>query len=268
MKKKAKKRKRLEPLARIRRRLMRLWTARVGEDWDHVCAVCGSESTPNAHHLENRNTCRALRYDPMNGILLCPSHHKFGKDSAHKGGIWFADWLRTHHPARYEYVLAHRHDDINLNDRETLARIEASLRPVPACDPASVQIWPYATPESKSEPAVTGLFDELDRLFGSDYADVAQVSTRDWVLCEPDQGGAMVELSRTMPLSLFTVLKLSGAQGRTQAAANLAKGGLRFVNKRTQESVDVTERWLLDEFFPRYDKEFQEADGKRKETAQ
>ena len=129
MKKKSKKqkRKRLEPLARIRRRLMRLWTARVGDEWGHKCAVCGSESTPNAHHLENRNTCRALRYDPMNGVLLCPSHHKFGKDSAHKGGIWFADWLRRNHPGQLEYVLAHRNDDINLNDRETLARIEAYL---------------------------------------------------------------------------------------------------------------------------------------------
>jgi len=78
----------------------------------------------------------------------------------------------------------------------------------------------------------------------------------------------MVELSRTMPLSMFTVLKLCRDQKRAQAAANLAKGGLRFVNKRTQESVDVTERWLLDEFFPRYDKEFQTADGKAEEAAQ
>lgn len=112
---------------------MRLWTARVGEDWNHRCAICGSESTPNAHHLENRNTCRILRYDPMNGILLCPSHHKFGKDSAHKGGLWFADWLRRNHPDRLEYVLAHRNDEINLNDRETLAKIEAYLKaPQPA----------------------------------------------------------------------------------------------------------------------------------------
>lgn len=113
---------------------MRLWTARVGDEWGHKCAVCGSESTPNAHHLENRNTCRALRYDPMNGVLLCPGHHKFGRNSAHKGGIWFAEWLRVHHPERYAYVLMHRDDaEINLNDRETLARIEAYLRaPTPA----------------------------------------------------------------------------------------------------------------------------------------
>ena len=145
---------------------MRLWTARVGEDWDHVCAVCGSDSTPNAHHLENRNTCRALRYDPMNGILLCPSHHKFGKDSAHKGGIWFADWLAKHHPDRLAYVLAHRNDDINLNDRETLARIEASLRPQLAAPPP--QIGPEITPDAGT-PAP-----EVPRKIGVGLVDLAK----------------------------------------------------------------------------------------------
>lgn len=123
------KRRKLEPLARIRRRLMRLWTARVAEEWGHRCAVCGSESTPNAHHLENRNTCRALRYDPMNGILLCPSHHKWGRNSAHKGGIWFADWLMRNHPDRFAYVLANRDREIDLNDRTVLAELEGRLKP-------------------------------------------------------------------------------------------------------------------------------------------
>ncbi len=125
---KKKKRKKLEPIARIRRRLMRLWTAKVGEMWGHKCAVCGNEHLPNAHHIENRNTSAALRYDPMNGILLCPSHHKFGKDSAHKGGIWFADWLQRNHKDRWDYVLLHRSDNVNLNDRDTLAELEKRLK--------------------------------------------------------------------------------------------------------------------------------------------
>lgn len=127
MKKKAKKRKKLEPLARIRRRLMRLWTQAVHAEWGGKCAVCGSERLPNAHHIENRNTCAALRYDPMNGVLLCPSHHKFGKDSAHKGGIWFAHWLQTNHRDRWNYVLWHRNDTLNVNDRAALAAVEEML---------------------------------------------------------------------------------------------------------------------------------------------
>ena len=158
-KKKKQRRKKLEPLARIRRRLMRLWTARVGDAWGHRCAVCGSDSTPNAHHLENRNTCRALRYDVMNGVLLCPSHHKFGKDSAHKGGIWFAEWLRTNHPDRYAYVLAHRNDDMNLNDRETLARLESMLQPHPVDPPAPPdgESGEHQEKENKSDESDTTL---------------------------------------------------------------------------------------------------------------
>lgn len=136
---------------------MRLWTERVHSDWGGKCAVCGSESTPNAHHLENRNVCRALRYDPMNGILLCPSHHKFGKDSAHKGGIWFANWLLEHHPDRFRYVIEHRSDDLNLEDREVLAAIEASLRPAaPDQAPAPEAEQPVSpqeeTPTHESNP--------------------------------------------------------------------------------------------------------------------
>ena len=138
---------------------MRLWTARVGDEWGHKCAVCGSDSSPNAHHLENRNTCRALRYDPMNGILLCPSHHKFGKDSAHKGGIWFSSWLLRNYPDRFAYVLAHRNDDMNLNDRETLARLESMLQPYPMdpLAPPDGESGEHQEKENKSDESDTTL---------------------------------------------------------------------------------------------------------------
>ena len=126
----------LEGKARIRRRLFRLWSHKVMEAGGNVCAVTGVvrgsmiDEKPvilDAHHLENRSTCRALRYDLLGGIALNKSSHKFGKDSAHKGMIWFAEWLRVHRPKQYAYVLAHRDDPIDLDDRETLARLEAKL---------------------------------------------------------------------------------------------------------------------------------------------
>lgn len=137
--KKKSKRIRLEPLAKIRRRLMRLWTERVHRDQDGLCAVCekrhgevdpktGKPTFMNAHHIEPRATCARLRYDPMNGILLCPSHHKFGRDSAHKGTVWFADWLQKNRPQQYAYILAHRNENVNVNDRAYLAQVEAMLR--------------------------------------------------------------------------------------------------------------------------------------------
>lgn len=149
-KKKAKKVKRvkLESKARIRRRLMKLWTMAVHAQFGEKCAVCGSDYKPNAHHIESRIMFKGLRYDPMNGVLLCPTHHKFGKDSAHMAGCWFANWLKEHLPARYAYVLAHHADpDPDLEDREILAAIEAMLRRT--LEPYGVLSKPKAKPAAK-----------------------------------------------------------------------------------------------------------------------
>ena len=149
-KKKAKKAKRvkLEPKARIRRRLMKLWTMAVHAQFGEKCAVCGSDYKPNAHHIESRIMFKGLRYDPMNGVLLCPTHHKFGKDSAHMAGCWFANWLKEHLPERYAYVLTHHADpDPDLEDREILAAIEAMLRRT--IEPYGVLAKPKAKPAAK-----------------------------------------------------------------------------------------------------------------------
>lgn len=138
---KTKKKKRLEPLPRIRRRLMRMWTEMVHAVEGGKCAVCGKPhgavdektgrpSYLNAHHIEPRATCAALRYDVMNGILLCPSCHKFGRNSAHKGTIWFITWLMDNRREQYDYVMAHRDDVVNINDRAYLASVEAALKDV------------------------------------------------------------------------------------------------------------------------------------------
>lgn len=138
-KKKASKKVKLESLPKIRRRLMRLWTERVHKDQGGVCAVCGKvhgEPDPktgkasfmNAHHIEPRATCAALRYDPKNGILLCPSCHKFGRNSAHKGTIWFITWLQNNRKDQYDYVMKHRDDVVNINDRTYLKTVEDNLK--------------------------------------------------------------------------------------------------------------------------------------------
>lgn len=142
-KKKKTRKPRLESLPKIRRRLMRLWTETVHRMHDGKCAICGKvhgevdpktgrPSYMNAHHIEPRATCAALRYDPMNGILLCPSCHKFGRNSAHKGTIWFITWLMNNRRDQYDYIMAHRDDVVNINDRAYLAGIEARLAVKPA----------------------------------------------------------------------------------------------------------------------------------------
>ena len=128
----------LESLPKIRRRRMRMWSAKVHKSNASKCAICGKKqgevdpntgkpSYINAHHIEPRATCAALRYDPMNGILLCPSCHKFGRNSAHKGMIWFITWLINNRREQYDYIMTHRDDVVNINDREYLKKIENNL---------------------------------------------------------------------------------------------------------------------------------------------
>jgi len=242
---------------------MRLWTAKVAEEWGHKCAVCGSGSTPNAHHLENRNTCRALRYDTMNGILLCPSHHKFGKDSAHKGGLWFADWLRRNHPGRLVYVLAHRNDEVNLNNRETLARIEATLRAPVGTDPFAEtkaeddgrREWPYAG---------DGLPERLDWLFGTGPK---PDGTFYWRLKDDkDTYNGLTHL-----VSAFTLMACADGMGKlTDRIADLAKAGMYLEHATTHEKVPLTAEWLT-ELYSRYkDKVTEDLPDKttKKETEQ
>ena len=131
-KKKKTKRIKLESVAKIRRRLRRLWTEKVGNMGGHKCAVCGAvnqgKSYVNAHHVIGYVQSRRLRYDPINGVLLCPSHHKFGKLSAHKNGVWFAEWLRNVRPLQYQYVLQRMLTDLDLNDRDVLYEIERRVK--------------------------------------------------------------------------------------------------------------------------------------------
>ena len=122
------KRVKLEPKARIRRRLMRLWVEAVRRRAGDKCEVSMvSMKGLNAHHIEARAN-RALRYDPRNGILLTPLFHKFGKDSFHRSPAWSMHWMALAHPEKLQYILDHRDDEIDLNDRAVLAKLEEELR--------------------------------------------------------------------------------------------------------------------------------------------
>lgn len=135
------KRKKLEKKTTIRNRLMRLWVEKVRLLHGDRCAVCGraygdvdakgKECFLNAHHIDSRNTNPRLRWDALNGILLCPKHHKFSKNSAHKGSIWFITWLQKYRFNQYVYIMQHRDEAIDIEDRDTLAAIEERLRAAP-----------------------------------------------------------------------------------------------------------------------------------------
>lgn len=60
----------------------------------------------HAHHLLPKERYPELRCEPMNGICLCPLHHKFDKYSAHRNPIWFVLWLRRHRYQQYLWCKA------------------------------------------------------------------------------------------------------------------------------------------------------------------
>jgi 5-methylcytosine-specific restriction endonuclease McrA len=115
----------------ITTRLYKTWAAIVHGYYNGHCAICGKENSKdaplNAHHIMPRQMFSGLRFDPQNGIALCPKCHKMGKWSAHKGGIWFAEWLRNHAPEKYQHCLANAVFELDCKDRMQLYMTEEEL---------------------------------------------------------------------------------------------------------------------------------------------
>lgn len=133
---KKKKPPKLEKPSKIRRRLMRLWSAKVLEVAGRKCAICGLKTgdivngkvqKTDAHHIEDRRN-HSLKFDVINGICLCVWHHKYSKDAAHQSVVFFSNWLQKNHPQQYQYILNHRDDIIDLNNRNVLYKIEEKLK--------------------------------------------------------------------------------------------------------------------------------------------
>jgi len=139
---------RLEPLPKIKRRLIKLWSIKVASMNHNRCAVTGTLNGElladgrkvilDAHHIDGKECNPSLRYDPINGVLVTKSIHKFGKNSFHRSPIWSMEWLKQNRPKQYAYVLAHRDDTVDLDDRATLACLEADLRAEPTAEQMAI----------------------------------------------------------------------------------------------------------------------------------
>ena len=71
---------------------------------DGRCAICGTTSNLNTHHIMPRED-RRLRHDPLNAINLCILHHKFSLEiSPHKNALEFFLWLEKNRPEQLNYL--------------------------------------------------------------------------------------------------------------------------------------------------------------------
>ena len=65
------------------------------EMYAKVCCVpgCGVTERVNLHHILDKKAFPELYLEPWNLMGLCPSHHKFGRLSAHCNTIWFGSFI-------------------------------------------------------------------------------------------------------------------------------------------------------------------------------
>lgn len=116
MKKKPKKPKKLTKkkqlaLARsAKRKALLTWSKNVRAR-DAKCIVCGRSDHLNAHHVLPKEAYKEWMFEEVNGVTLCPSHHKFNKYSAHKNPIWFAHFLQQFRTDQYEWAVEHMGED-------------------------------------------------------------------------------------------------------------------------------------------------------------
>jgi len=127
----------LKSLPRIHRRLFKLWSQLVREK--NKCEYCGiskGEIDKNgkilkkldAHHYISRAKKNSyLKWDINNGVCVCSGCHKFYEDSFHRSPVTTMNWLIKTHPEKFNYILEHFNDKVDLDNRLILEEIEKRL---------------------------------------------------------------------------------------------------------------------------------------------
>lgn len=74
------------------------WSKLVKLEWGEKCAYCGKgreQCQLHSHHIFSRSA-KSTRWDTVNGICLCASHHVLNTSfSAHKTPTEFTYWLEN-----------------------------------------------------------------------------------------------------------------------------------------------------------------------------
>lgn len=130
-------RKKKPKLVTIKRKLFKIWSEKVREKADHICEYCGAsvnnpENTCNkvdSHHIQSRKIKNnPLKWDIRNGICLCPFHHKFScNESFHNSPVVTINWLKENIPDKFNYILEHYQDEVDLDNLHVLEEIEKCL---------------------------------------------------------------------------------------------------------------------------------------------
>ena len=104
--KKITKKKLLKLAKKERNKLDKEWRETLKKEFRSSCAICGRTDIIHCHHIIPREI-KAFRHEQLNGICLCPKHHKFSTEiSPHKNGFVFFNWYQKKYPERYKKLFA------------------------------------------------------------------------------------------------------------------------------------------------------------------
>lgn len=73
---------------------------------DKGCVICGKTERMNAHHIIPKEIM-GMRYKTINGITLCPLHHRFSRKlSAHQNPLVFFKWMQLNRYEQIKYLIS------------------------------------------------------------------------------------------------------------------------------------------------------------------
>ena len=79
------------------------WSIRIKKTFKNTCAFCLADKYIQAHHIIPR-VIKEFRHSHLNGIALCPKHHKWGMTSAHGNPLWFFMMLEKIYPFKLKVL--------------------------------------------------------------------------------------------------------------------------------------------------------------------
>ena len=84
---------------KLRKKKEKDWSIMVKSNFNNKCAFCDAKKYIQAHHIIPRGI-KEFKYQHINGVALCPRHHKWGMSSAHANPLHFFLMLEKYFPLK------------------------------------------------------------------------------------------------------------------------------------------------------------------------
>jgi len=95
--------------ARIKRELNAIWGELIHQIGGGKCLSCGREDTLQAAHLISKGSNPALRWDILNGVLLCNGCHRALDGAASYSKARVLAVIERYAPLHHAYMEKYRH---------------------------------------------------------------------------------------------------------------------------------------------------------------